>query len=158
MLDCPQVNIDSAEVQNMKRILICGMLLALATSLSFAQRSRGVGPTTGAGSAVGHIGPAARMPATAPMSPTTSARPDTTDTGRVAPDAASNHVNAPSTATTSVGSTNGKPAPEATVVGPDSAKPANSTGTGSRNSTVPDRTTLPDANGVSDHTVINPNQ
>lgn len=139
----------------MKRILICGMLLALATSLSFAQRSRGAGPTTG-GMAVGHVGPAARMPATGPMAPTSSVRPDTTD--RVARDAANNHVNAPSTDATHVSPTNGKAAPDATVGGPDTSKPGNATGVGTRNSTVPDRTTLPDANGVSDHAVINPNQ
>jgi hypothetical protein len=141
----------------MKRILICGMLLALATSLSFAQRGRGVGPTTGVGPAAGHIGPAARMPATGPMSPTTSARPDTTSTGRVAPDAANNHVNAPSTAT-GVGPTSGQPEPGATAVAPDSGRPADATGVRSPNSTDPGRTASPDANGVSDHTVINPNQ
>jgi hypothetical protein len=151
-------NNDFAEVTDMKRILICGMLFALATSLSFAQRSRGVGPSTGVGAATGHMGPAARMPATGPMSPTTSARPDMTDTGRVAPDAANNHANAPSTDTTSVGPAGAKPAPDTTGVGPDVGRPANSTGVGSHNSTVPDRTTMPDANGVSDHTMIIPNQ
>ncbi len=136
----------------MKRILICGMLLALATSLSFAQRSRGVAPATGVGPAIGHVGPAARMPATGPMSPTTGIRPDTIDTGRISPDAAPNHVSTTSSGATGVGAATGdRVAPDAIAPGANSGKPANPVG-------VPDRAVVPDANGVSDHARINPNQ
>lgn len=131
----------------MKRILICGMLLALATSLSFAQRSRGVGPSTGVGPAVGHVGPAARMPDTGPMSPTTRVSPNTLGTDR-----APNHVSTTSPDTTSVGPATGD------RVGPDARTTGADTGKSTTPATVPDRTVMPDANGVSDHTRINPNQ
>ena len=128
----------------MKRILVCGTLLALATSLSFAQRGRAVGPSTGGvGPAVGHVGPAVGMPSTAPMAPTTGVRPDTVNPDRVAP---------------SVSPGSGTVAPDTTTVGPDTGKPANPASVGSHTSTVPDRAVVPDANDVTDHTRINPNQ
>lgn len=127
----------------MKRILICGMLLVLATSLSFAQRSRGVGPSTGGiGPAVGQVGPVARMPG--PMS-TSPVRPDTIGADRVP-----NHVSTTSPDTRTVG-------PDASRVAPDAKAPGNS-GKQANPAAAPDRAVIPDANGVSDHARINPNQ
>ncbi len=137
----------------MKRILICGMLLALATSLSFAQRSRGVGPSTGGiGPAVGHVGPAVRGPDIGPMSPASPVRPDAVGPDRTAPVAAPNHVSTTSSDATGVGpDTTRRVAPDAKAPGANNVKPASPVG-------VPDRAVMPDANGISDHARINPNQ
>ena len=135
----------------MKRILICGMLLVLATSLSFAQRSRGVGASTGGvGPAVGHVGPAVRMPDTGPMSPT-GVRPNTAGADRTAPVATPSHVGTTSPDNMTVGPDTSRVAPDAKAPGANSGKPANPTG-------VPDRVAIPDANGAGDHTRISPNQ
>ena len=121
----------------MKKILICGMMLGLLTTVSFAQRGRTVGgvrPTA--------TGP--RMAPVAPMAPMASAAPNAVSNSRgsVAPSSVNSSTHA-KTATPNAAST------------PSTAK----TVTPNAN-TVPDRTMLPDAQGVTDHapTTTSPNQ
>jgi hypothetical protein len=63
----------------MKKLLVCGMLLGLLTSLSFAQRGR----------AYGGVGTSARIPNVGPVSPNARTSPNAIGTGHdgVAPNA-----------------------------------------------------------------------
>src|SRR5271155_2241214 len=55
----------------MKKILVCGMLLGLLTSVSYAQR----------GHAVGGVGPGARIPNVGPVSPNARTSPNAIGVG-----------------------------------------------------------------------------
>lgn len=136
----------------MKKLIICGMLLGLLTTVSVAQRGR----------AVGGASPTARMPNVAPMSQpmspvartpnaaatshdgvTPNAVSGSTHAKTVSPNAESN-ANASATQSVSPNATNGNAAPAARTVDPHAT-------------TVPDRVTVPDAsrNG---QTRVDPNQ
>ncbi len=122
----------------MKRILICGMMLGLLTGVGFAQRGR----------AVGGVGPAARMPGNAPVVGTTPNAVTTTH-GSTTPNAVSGSTHAK---TVTPNATNGA---QAAAVTPNSG---NATTVSPNVNTVPDRALNPDAQGISDHSRINPNQ
>ncbi|HSY10820.1 MAG TPA: hypothetical protein VK976_01395 [Verrucomicrobiae bacterium] len=137
----------------MKKILICGMMLGLLTTVSFAQRGRTVGgvrPTA--------TGP--RMAPVAPMAPMASAAPNAVSNSRgsVAPSSVNSSTHA-KTATPNAAST---PSTAKTVTpNPNAASTSPTAKTVTPNAnTVPDRTMLPDAQGVTDHapTTTSPNQ
>jgi hypothetical protein len=125
----------------MKRILICGVMLGLMTGAGFAQRGRAAG---GVGPAVGGVGPSARMPGNAPMA-RTAPNAVTNAQGSMAPNAVSGSPNAKTVKPNGANGTAIAPnAGNAATVSPDA-------------NTVPG-TMNPDAQGISDHTRINPNQ
>jgi hypothetical protein len=101
----------------MKKLLVCGMLLGLLTSLSFAQRGR----------AYGGVGTSARIPNVGPVSPNARTSPNAIGTGHdgVAPNATTgkNPKHSAPNATAD---------PTARTVGPNTG-------------TVPDRVITPDA-------------
>ena len=119
----------------MKKILLCGMMLGLMTTVGFAQRGR----------SVGGVGPTA----TAPMAPTAPRAPMARTTPSAVPNAhgdiAPNSVS---------GSTHAKTVtPSATSTSPTAKTVTPNAGT------VPDRVQLPDAQGASDHArTVGPNQ
>lgn len=105
----------------MKKVLVCGMLLGLLTSVSFAQRGR----------TMGGFGPTARGPSpTATTPPMTAHSPDSVIPGSVL----SNTTHAP-TATTVGKDPNARPnatfSPTAVPGQPNTARPTNG-------STLPD--------------------
>jgi hypothetical protein len=59
----------------MKKLLVCGMLLAFLTSVSFAQRGRAIG---GVGATAS---PGARFPSVTPASPAARTNPNSISTG-----------------------------------------------------------------------------
>jgi len=86
----------------MKKLLVCGMLLGLLTSVSYAQRGRAIGGV-GASANVG-----ARFPSITPASPAARVNPNSVTTGHagavtnaeknpstVKPNATSNHIASP---------------------------------------------------------------
>lgn len=129
----------------MKRILICGVVLGLMTGVGFAQRGRAVG---GVGPAVGGVGPSARMPANAPVVRTTPNAVTNTH-GSVRPNAISGSANAKTVKPNATSGAN------ATAVAPNAG---NATSVSPNADTVPDRAINPDAQGISDHTRLTPNQ
>jgi hypothetical protein len=134
----------------MKRILICGMMFGLLTGVGFAQRGRAVG---GVGPAVGGAGATARMPGTPTigMTPNVGAMPNavTTTHGTTAPNAVPGATNAK---TVTPNATNGA---KAAPVTPNSG---NATTVSPNANTVPNRDIDPDAQGISDHSRVSPNQ
>jgi hypothetical protein len=129
-------NSELAEV-HMKKILICGMLLGLLTTMSFAQRGRaagGVGPAVGASNAA----PMAHtMPNAVPV-PHQGVSPNA-----VGPSGKTKTIAPNATATPAASSTTSPNAKSTTA--PDT-----------RN--VPNRVTMPDADGLGTQPRISPNQ
>ncbi len=116
----------------MKKTVVCGMLLALLTTVGVAQRGR----------AMGGVGPTARMPGIDPIGPSARVSPSSVNVGHngVAPNAVSAGTHAK-------------------TVTPNATKTAPNTKTVSpKATTVPDRAIAPDAQGISDHARIDPNQ
>jgi hypothetical protein len=112
----------------MKKVLVCGMLLGLLTSVGYAQR----------GHAVGGVGPAARtMPNVGPVSPNARINPGAISTGP--------HATTVGPQATTVEKNPNRVAPNATTdptaktVGPEA------TNVGAHTVTVPDRVITPDA-------------
>jgi len=110
----------------MKKVLVCGMLLGLLTSVSFAQRGR----------AIGGVGTSARIPNVGPVSPNASINPNSISTGHdgVLPNATTPGKN-PNRA-----GPNATFDPTAQTVGPTAKTVGPNTVT-----TVPDRVITPDA-------------
>ena len=129
----------------MKKLIICGVMFGLMTGVSFAQRGRAAG---GVGPAVGGVGPTARISNSAPAMGTTP-NAVTTRHGSTAPNAVSGSTHAK---TVTPNATNGA---SSTSVTPNAG---NATTVSPNANTVPDRAINPDAQGVSDHTRVNPNQ
>jgi hypothetical protein len=129
----------------MKRLLICGMMFGLLTGVGFAQRGRAVG---GVGAATGGVGPTARMPGIAPVVGTTPNAVTATH-GSTAPNAVTGSTTAN---TVTPNATKGA---KAAAVTPNSGK---ATTVSPDANTVPDRALDPDAQGLSDHSRVSPNQ
>jgi hypothetical protein len=113
----------------MKKLLICGMLLGLLTTLSVAQRGR----------AVGGVGPTAGVSNNAPMAHTMP-NAVTTNHDSVAPNATNSRSHSKTVAPNATTSPNTK-----STTPPDA-----------RN--VPNRVMLPDADGLGTQPRVNPNQ
>jgi len=119
----------------MKKVLVCGMLLGLLTSVSYAQR----------GHAVGGVGPSARIPSVGPVSPNARINPSAIGIGHagVLPNATTTGKNP-----THVGP-NATFDPNARTVGPtaNTAEPSARTVGPNTVTTVPDRVITPNATG-----------
>ena len=110
----------------MKKVLVCGMLLGLLTSVSFAQRGR----------AVGGVGQGARTPNVGPVSPNARMSPNAigVEHDGVLPNATTTGKNPkPLTPNATTDPTAKTVDPAAKTVGPNSE------------TTVPDRVITPDA-------------
>lgn len=130
----------------MKKTLICGMMLGLLTSVSFAQRAHTVRPTATVPHTVG-MAPVAPMAATTPNA--VSSAP-----AKVAPDSVTGSTHAKTVTPNAT-----LPASTANTATPSAASTSPTARTVNPNAnTVPDRTMLPDAQGVSDHASNSPNQ
>ena len=133
----------------MKKIMICGMMLGLLTTVSFAQRGRTVGGARPAATSP-------RMAPAAPMTPMATTTPNAVSNGRS--DVAPNSVNSSTHAKTVTPDATSTPSTAKTVT-PSAASTPPMTKTVTPNAnTVPDRTMLPDAQGVNDHAATTPNQ
>jgi hypothetical protein len=111
----------------MKKVLVCGMLLGLLTSVSFAQRGR----------AIGGVGTSARIPNVGPVSSTARINPNSINKGHdgVLPNATTPGKNPkPLTPNATTDPTARTVDPTAKTVGPNTV------------TTVPDRVITPDAN------------
>ncbi|MGA2370032.1 MAG: hypothetical protein ACLPPV_17675 [Candidatus Korobacteraceae bacterium] len=119
----------------MKKVLVCGMLLGLLTSVSYAQR----------GHAIGGVGTSARIPDVGPVSPNARTSPNALSVGHdgVMPNATTTGKNP-----THVGP-NATFDPTARTVGPNTktADPSARTVGPNTVTTVPDRVITPDATG-----------
>lgn len=118
----------------MKKVLICGMMLGLLTSVSYAQR----------GHAIGGVGPGARTPNVGPVSPNARVSPNAIGVGHdgVMPNAVTMGKNPkPLTPNGTTDPTAKTVDPTAKTVGPNTI------------TTVPDRVITPDA-----HTGPGPDQ
>ena|SRR5664279_1403149 len=132
----------------MKKILLCGMLLGLLSTMSFAQRGR----------VMGGAGPTARTP-NARMSP------NATNVGHdgIAPNATANtqtrvHPNATTGNTPNTVGPNASTGNRATAVGPDAATGRTATTVSPNANDTPDRVITPDATPMGDRTVVGPDQ
>jgi hypothetical protein len=147
----------------MKKILICGMMLGLMTGVGFAQRGRaagGVGPTAGMPSApIGRTAPNAvtavpRAPAPNAVSGPSNVKTVTPNaTGADAAKTVAPNANSSDNAKTVAPNSNS--ADNAKTVAPNTGA---STSVSPNTNSVPDRAMNPDAQGVSDHSRITPNQ
>ncbi|MGA2688930.1 MAG: hypothetical protein ABSE85_12755 [Candidatus Korobacteraceae bacterium] len=110
----------------MKKVLVCGMLLGLLTSVSFAQRGR----------AIGGVGTSARIPNVGPVSPTARINPNSINTGHdgVLPNATTGKNPKPLTPNATTDPTAKTVGPDAKTIGPNTV------------TTVPDRVITSDAN------------
>jgi hypothetical protein len=109
----------------MKKVLVCGMLLGLLTSVSYAQRGR----------AAGGVGTTVRMPNVMPVSPTAGMNPNSISKGHdgVLPNATTGKNPKPLTPNATTDPTAKTVGPDAKTVGPNTVTP------------VPDRVIMPDA-------------
>jgi len=110
----------------MKKVLVCGMLLGLLTSVSYAQRGR----------AAGGVGTTVRMPNVMPVSPTAGINPNSINKGHdgVLPNATTGKNPKPLTPNAATDPTAKTVGPDAKTVGPNTV------------TTVPDRVIMPNAN------------
>ena len=112
----------------MKKLLICGLMVGLLSSVGVAQRARSMGP-------------AARTPGMEPIAPNAHMGAGSASVGHsgISPSAVPAGTHARTATPNATSGTSSK------TVSPNAGRPS-------------DRVMLPDARGISDHTRIDPNQ